>query len=481
MKKLIVTFFLLCFNYFLVAQESFQVARIIKCDNEAEVIEQSHTYDSPNKRFMPRHRELQQYIVDWVKEGQLQAFACTPQLADFSKTLSIDDFNDARRYYDEIIDDEVTLVAPDLYKIGIEESVTYYPDKQSFDYKIQTLVLYIPDELGSQSKNLKGGPVARFRYDDLVKLWSQSYQASLQEGMYEKLACFFQLYEDNTSQVSFQEAFEQRLFQAETIQVIPEEKEVILEKEINYQPNKTVVDDLLYAPQFMRLDEKTIRTTIVEQLDLRKELGFFREENTLTKSIIEGVRQGKITPYYSYTDDVIINWEQAVMTKERFESELTYYDPVIKEDVRLRNEDIYIIEVTSIVDIEEGKKISYTPYQLSLLISREITMYGFEYEVATFKFEELVPYFKAIEKELGYAYNKSKRKKISFDKVFQNRFFKQEPQIMKFSNILDDHISNFVRDYFSYYGDYPETDIMIQKEQEEGNKVRAYLESLAGK
>lgn len=213
MKKLALTFFFLCFNYILFAQENFQVARLIKCYDEAENIPQS---DIPNRRFMPHERELQRYMIDWVREGRLQAY--TPQLADFSNALGTDDFNNLLLYNDEMFGEEFTLEAWELNTIGIEESVSYHPDKQSFDYQIQALVLYIPQvnsPISSIPEEMKGKAIARFRYEEVINLCNEAYQTSLQTGIYEKLDCFFQLYEDNTTQISFQEAFEQRRFQAE--------------------------------------------------------------------------------------------------------------------------------------------------------------------------------------------------------------------------------------------------------------------------
>lgn len=206
-----------------------------------------------------------------------------------------------------------------------------------------------------------------------------------------------------------------------------------MEKEINYNPSKAEGEDLLYMPQFIRLDQKNIRTTIIEVIDLRQETGFFQEENVLVKAIREGVAQGKLTPYLY--DGIKV--AEHVMSKEAFEQELSYGDVGYSDS--FADEDIFKIELKSIVTIIEGKKISYEPYELTLILPSESIidyygpdMWGFDTPVVTFKMEELNTYFKTLMKDGKYIFQSENGKKYLLMRQLQNVCFRMTQKSSSF-------------------------------------------------
>lgn len=454
------------------AQESFQVTRIINFYDKVGMDYFYSAYDSPNARFMPYGRELQQYIYDWVINGELQAYKVTEQFADCSQPMSIKDFEQQLYYYDEAFDEEIQLKPHELYEVIIEEEVNYNIENQSFTYQIQVISLCIPAGVTTSPPFRK--IIVRFRYQDLVQLWDKTYKESFKKGMFEQLDCFVQLYEGNTNQVSFTEAFEKRLFQAEILQVFPEEKKELLAQEVIYNPSETNKQGLLELPQFLRITQKKLTTSIDEVIDLRKEAGFFQEENIFLKAIIQGVQAGKITPYH-YDYQVGKHSFEETMSLEDFEKALAYYNPWQETSTRLAHKDVYLVELFSKVTIKEGKKLSYQPYQLTIWLPQGINSDSEMGNIRLFSFDyqELANYLAKLKKGGEFVFISDNGKKLSFDKAIEKRLF--ESEIFEFSNVFDEEITVIIDNQL---GDLPEEE-RKKRVQEESDKVKAYLESLA--
>lgn len=255
------------------AQETMQVRRIINCLDKYGLRKTGFITDSPNQRFVPTERELQRYVLRWVRQGKLQPYEYSSTMADFSKEMSVEVFRNKIVYFDKTFGDSIEFRPRDLFELGLEEKVSY--QNGAFDYDIQALILYIPKDISEQ--HLEGRvALARFKYQDLAKLWTRTYKNSLKTKLYGGLECFLQVYHDNTQTISFTEAFEKRYFNSTIETVIPVDKQNIIAQEKEYHSPLPQKEEIIYLPHFMQLPNGTIISSITEEIHLKKEKEFFK-------------------------------------------------------------------------------------------------------------------------------------------------------------------------------------------------------------
>lgn len=407
------------------AQETLKVKRLI------EISRLNGTKDTPNQYLMIKGKELSKYIIDWVLEGKLTPYEPSRNFADFSQKRSLTEFKSNFSYFDPMFGDSIQLTPEDYRYLLIEEEVKY--QNATFQYEIKSLTLKT-DGVADNAITL-----AAFRYEDLLKLWESTYQASRKMGRFDALECFIAPYDDNTKTISLAEAFEKRYFQAKVLEVQPKDKASILENEKKYQPQKASYEGLAVPPNFMQTSEKELTTSIREEINLKNEQGFFQENNQLVAAIVQGLKAGHLSRVSNYDNSLNYLKNQEYLAPEGIMAALSS-----KTDEYLGLEstpytitELFKIELHSKVNIRKGK-IIYQPLEVTLILPRK---YPYEYavEVAsesdemllTIDYEELKTYFQQIfkEKKIGY---KAGKKLIAFDKAIEKRLF--SAHIVRYDN-----------------------------------------------
>lgn len=491
MKKVfLICVIFFCANIFsLFAQETFQVRRTINCLDKYGFTKTGFVTDSPNQRFIPVERELQRYLMKWVRQDKLQAYQYSHTLADFSKKMTQNEFRKKIVYFDKNFGDSIEYRPIDLFEFALEEEVTYQNGK--FQYDIQALVLYIPKGISEYHRENKEA-IARFRYKDLSKLWTKTYKKSLKTKLYGGLECFVQVYHDNTQTISFTEAFEKRYFNSRVETVIPASKTSILEKEVEYNPKAVQKEGVIYLPHFTQLKNGKIISSITEEIDLKKEANFFKDNNILVEALIKGVKEGKIRPYWfnaaPYQAD---HFEKDMMILAKFEKRLKNYkyrrDTIRKDNkmiamkrtaidsTDLRITQISMLEIQSIVEVEKGKSVKFTPYKISIVLpkgSNKETELG-HLKIASFKYEEVARYLKKLaQKSDKYTFTTQNQDKITFAQAIEQRLFSSNT-IKRYDTIFDQYIVSILHDKYEGKIDNPQ-----QRMKDEGRTVLEYIYSL---
>lgn len=500
MKNLILTTVLAVFTNltFVLAQEQMQVRRIINCVDKGGFTQINITTDSPNQRFVPMERELQRYLMTWGYNGKLPVYHYSEKMADFSKEMTKQEFRQKLVYFDKFFGDSIELRPIDLFEFGLEENVTYENGK--FSYDIQALLLYIPKGvIGQELKSRKA--IARFRYKDLAKLWTETYEKSLKTKIYGGLDCFVQVYHDNTQTISFTEALEKRYFNSSIETVIPANKKAILEKEEEYKEKVAKQEGIVYLPQFTQIENNKIVSSIIEIVDLKKEKEFYKEDNTLVKILIEGVRNGELQPYFfmaspryvqNFSEYKYNNYvKDYKMSKQDFEKKMrsyTYKVDSIKpkphqvyikrvpiDSTNLKIKDISMLAIQSIVEVEKGKNINFRPYKITLILPKgtnQDTKFG-NMRLFSFEYKEVAKYLeKMTKKSEKYTLQIQNQGKMSFAEAIEKRLFSSNI-LYKYDNFSDQYLLSILHD--KYEG---KIDDVPKRRKEESEVVLKYFYSL---
>lgn len=475
MKKNFCIIFFAFVCYQLQAQESFVVKRSIN------FIEQFGEYnnnyqkwgkvDGVNSRYMPRERELTRYLLRWASEGKLQTYEAQGIL-DFSKKIPQSAIQSKLVYFDSKFKDSIELRPTDLYIMDIEEKVK--EENGTLKYNIEALVLTIPKGVNEDSKE-KNKPLMRFRYADVQKICNETYQHSKNLKMWNSLECFYQLYEDNTQTVSLAEALDKRYFKAKILEVIPADKKTLLAKEKKYEPQASPKPDtLLYVPKFMEVGKNTIRANLYERIDLRQNEGFYHDQSIFIEGIRKGIQNKELTPYvyqaYSF-------WKADTAKSYKIEELFAYFDSSLSDSVIVRAEDLYLMELRSIVEIKKGKSIQYIPYAIALILPADrISDVKWDNKICMLSYAELKAYFRKKEKIFPNFLFKNKGKQMSFDKAIEKRLFNSS--LYKFSNIPHASIARIAKSWYEegYWASEEEFEKYVENQ---GKMVIKYLEDLA--
>lgn len=401
MKKVLwIIFLFLGISSHIQAQEKLIVRRLLKFeDNVPEGKYLTSAYDSPNARFMPMEKELIKYILQWAKDGKLQAYSPWGVL-DFSTKMSPKEVEEATKYYYWQCGDSIDL-RPFEVGIEIEEYVT--ERKGKLHYQIESIVLHILQ--GAIEETRFGRKfVFRLKYEAFKTLCNETYNRSKKLKYWHFLECSYQPYDDNTRTISFADALDKRYFHAEIIQVIPEDKRNILAKEKNYNPEAPQkLDSLLYLPHFMRIGKKKIQTTITEEIDLRATKGFLDKKNVIEKFLrkISRLRdRSRKTNIYHFNGNVGQDFSSAdKMTADELRSQMVYFDAQFGDSIELRPQDLYLIHLKTLVKIKINKNIKYKPYLITLMIpqgTNEETKLGNKM-ICTIKYSDFKKYFRKVQ------------------------------------------------------------------------------------
>lgn len=501
MKKIFLTCITLLFvNIFsLLAQETFQVRRIINCLDKSGATQIGILTDSPNQRFVSIERELQRYLIEWVWAGKLQAYYYNDKFADLSRKMNKEVFQNKMLCFNEAFGDSIEFRPIDFFEFALEENVNYQNDK--FQYDIQALVLYIPEGCIEDKYSKSKEAIARFRYSDLAKLWTETYEESLKTKLYGGLECFVQVYHDNTQTISMTEALEKRYFNSRIETVIPASKKTILSKEKEYNREALQKKGITYLPQFTQISKNRITTSITEAIDLEQEKEFTKDNNVLVRVIVEGVRSGEIQAYffsgmpryaYAFSQAGYRSYIQNfLMSKQEFEKKLksyTYQTDTVKikpkvtainqkviDSTDLKIEEISRLDIQSIVEVDKGRSVTFTPYHITLAVpqskGKQVEMP--QKYIASFKYEDIEKYLNQLaQKSDEYTFTTQNQRKISFGEAIKQRLF-NSPLLYTYDTIFAQYIKTFLQDK---YGN--ELDNLEQKIKEEGKAVLEYIESL---
>lgn len=222
-----------------------------------------------------------------------------------------------------------------------------------------------------------------------------------------------------------------------------------------------------YNPSSVRqvLDAEIMyRGSIIRRVDLseRNNKSFMPANNELTRVIAEAVRDRKIKAYYPITDPRISGFQaSSEMNPEECYQKLTsYFDEDGFGEVSIRPESLHLIDIKEDLIFDRKLARMYWDIQsISIIIPQGIipeTQAG-EFTVATFKYSELMTYFREnYEKSLlkgtfedlrCFWFNPDNpRQHLCLADALELRLF--DAQIIKVSNPEDKYIAEIVRNDF---------------------------------
>lgn len=150
--------------------------------------------------------------------------------------------------------------------------------------------------------------------------------------------------------------------------------------------NNNEGNKLLIIPKFYQSDENTTFIMIEELIDLRQEPILFNKNNALVANIIHLVKNSYIQPYF-YDE----SQEGSPMTIEEFEELLQFQSLEGKE---VTPEKLYLVKLTSILEIKKGEGIIYHPYRLTLILPDGMPeSYLGQWLIASFKYKDIAKLF----------------------------------------------------------------------------------------
>ncbi len=206
------------------------------------------------------------------------------------------------------------------------------------------------------------------------------------------------------------------------------------------------------------------RGSIIRRVDLsqRNNKSFMPANNELTRVIAEAVRDKKVKAYYPITDPRTSGFQSSseIDAQECYQKLTTYFDEDGFGEISIRPESLYLIDIKEDLIFDRKLARMYWDIQsVNIVMPRGInpeTQAG-EFTVATFKYSELMTYFrenydksllKGTSEDLRcFWFNPDNpRQHLCLADAFELRLF--DSRIIKVSNPEDKYIAEIVKGDF---------------------------------
>lgn len=433
-----------------------------------------------NQGYNAVGNELSSILIQGIRQKNIIAYSYSDILADFSKPMSLNEFESKIKIYYSDLGDSVRLNATEMSIIEVQE---YRNPNNTF----QIMAIAILKE----DNNNKGlyRPLFTVSYAEIKKYLKKVYQKSLKNKTFEGLQAYWYDIYDNTLQISMIEAIEKRKFKSKINKIEPSNNSFVEEKP---KPDSLLKSNIL-LPHYIRLGKKQLKTTLWETIDfrtfeqirkgnvnylsidslvdLRKNIAYNADtNNSFVQILYEAIKLKQIQPYFNETSTQNKGLGSK-MSIEEFWQNTSYRNDDVNNGKPINPLDL-IIEIKSHLISDLQRKLPRHRIDiLSLVIPQGLipdTELG-SVIVASFRFEEVKKYFEKIyrsskQQKAFWQNPDNPNEKITMSKALEMRKF--DAQLFKYANPEDKDIFTIAYDLYGTATDKEKVkDILIFIEQ----------------
>lgn len=338
----------------------------------------------PNTAYTPCCNDFRTVLLEGLKNKKLTAYMYTGKFGDMTQAVSFANVQGFSANFGK-----QKLTGNDFNTLELHED--YYPSKNQFDIQAMSILIK------ASGKTLG----LLFRYADAKKYLNDAYNSSLQLRKYEALKAFWQSPKDPTKQLPVTEALKKKKFAS----IIPRSIGLPLPMLARLRgKDYRVVQTEIWNPAFVRLDLEKYRTTVSYTIPLKdaKNKALYQEKGALVNELLEGIKNGKLTPYKAAP----IRANKPLIKKDtaKLLSKL-YYLNSSKDSIPLQGADIQKIKVDGYWTIsKKSGERSFQTTAITLIITTSDALGHLPKNLAKLDYKEVKAY-------LDSRYEKSKEEK----------------------------------------------------------------------
>jgi hypothetical protein len=338
----------------------------------------------PNTAYTPCCNDFRTVLLEGLKDKKLTAYMYTGKFGDITQAVSFANVQGFSANFGK-----KKLTGNDFNILELHED--YYPGKNQFDIKAMSILIK------ASGKTLG----LLFKYDEAKKYLNDAYNNSLQLRKYEALKAFWQSPKDPTKQLPITKALKKQKFAS----IIPRSIGLPLPMLARLRgKDYRAVQTEIWNPAFVRVDLEKYSTTVSYTLPLKatENKALYQEKGALVNELLEGIRNGQLTPYKS--TPIRANKALEKQDVQKLLSEL-YYLTSRKDSIPLQGEDIQKLRVDGhwTISKKSGER-SFQTAAITLIITTSDALSDLPKNLAKLDYKEVKAY-------LDSRYEKSKEEK----------------------------------------------------------------------
>ena len=415
MKHLFLLVFTLILGHLHHTQAQGHIWRTIKLDS------------FPNTAFTSRYGDFREILVKGVLKKEIKAYKRTGNFADFSQPFTAKELLFRLKQYETIVEDLVDVRPEDFHTIELQETYDFVaknkPPKDR--YTIKSLSLF--------TSNLEWQYLTlMFRYEDVKKYLEKAYINSRKHRRRLLFMASWQPPSNPAFQLPVTEALEKRFFVSKITETSYVPDAVLQEITAIQDSVLTSQGPVVFCPDFLQESEQVFYTKINYRVDLKQAANatLYQAGQGLVKSIVEGVKQRKIKPYYyseywdNTTKKTMERGAYQAYYQEGFLGKVWYYDDLVQDSLEIHSEDIRYVDLLGWIVINtQQKKLHFKATRLTLwLPGKTHSALPWPFFWAQFDFEALKKYWEADQGQISVWSSKQNREVHSLRGIGQLNF-----------------------------------------------------------